>query len=145
LYPNENEYLNPLEPILKKNFKNINILKTNANLDKLLSDFGLIVLTNNNTSFLEMIGVDKPCILITNPEISFLRSGAEKYFEELKKVGIYHDSIDSCTNQISKIINNINYWWNNDEVIEAKNFFCKRFSRSTNIDLKEIENVLTKI
>ena len=52
-YPMENEYLNPLKPIIKKKFKKeFNFIKNRKKLKYIIKDFKLVILTNNNTCHL---------------------------------------------------------------------------------------------
>ena len=73
LYPNDNEYSNSIGDVLKNKYKDLNFIES-GDLKGIINNFKLIILTNNNTSFFETIGVNKPCILLVNKKISFLRS-----------------------------------------------------------------------
>ena len=68
LYPNDNEYSNSIGDITKNKYKDLNFIET-GDLE-IINKFKLVILTNNNTSFLETIDINKPCVLLVN-KISF--------------------------------------------------------------------------
>ena len=136
LYPNDNEYSNSIGDILKNKYKDLNFIES-GDLKGIINNFKLIILTNNNTSFLETIGVNKPCILLVNKKISFLRSSAFKYYKRLSKVKIFHNSIDSCIGHIKKNLDELYEWWDSTAVENVKQEFCNKYANTEDSSLKK--------
>ena len=65
-----------------------------------------------------------------DPEFSEVNKSAVKYYDILKKVGIFHDSPESAAKHLIKIWDNIDEWWESSEVINAKDIFIKLTQQS---------------
>ena len=136
LYPNDNEYSNSIGDVLKNKYKDLNFIET-GDLKEIINMFKLVILTNNNTSFLETIGVNKPCVLLVNKKISFLRSSAFKYYKKLSKVRIFHNSVDKCIEHITKNFDELYEWWDSKTVENVKKEFCKRYANTEDSSLQK--------
>lgn len=146
-HPSENKKnIVPIKDILMSEFNNeYKFINVGVDMFSIINDYKFIILTTNNTSFLEMIGLDKPCILLVNKEISFLRNNVLENFSNLAKANIYHTSINSCVKHILKINNKINDWWENKKTIEVKTKFKKKFANNEDKDLKKLSFILKNV
>ena len=106
---------------LKKNFINKNFYET-------LDQTKLVISTYNSTTFLELITINKPCLLYWDSNHWPLNHNSITYFNTLKKAGIFHTNINSLVKKIQQISPNINKWWynkQNQNVIQSfRNKFC---------------------
>ena len=73
-----------------------------------------------------------------NPNHWEIRTSAKIYFNNLKEVGILHESPETASKHVNLIWNDVNSWWNRKEVKEAVNTFKKNFCYSPN-------NLITRI
>ena len=107
--------------IKKKNFINKNFYET-------LDQTKLVISTYNSTTFLELITINKPCLLYWDSNHWPLNHNSITYFNTLKKAGIFHTNINSLVKKIQQISPNINKWWynkQNQNVIQSfRNKFC---------------------
>ncbi len=106
---------------LKKKFINKNLYET-------LNETELVISTYNSTTFLELITINKPCLLYWDLDHWPLNNKSQIYFNKLKKAGIFHTNINSLVKKIHQISPNINKWWyckKNQNLIKSfKDKFC---------------------
>lgn len=88
----------------------------------------IFVSTYNATTYLESFTMDIPTVIYWDPHFSELRDSAIPYFEELKRVGIFHETPQSAANHINSIWNDVDSWWYSAEVrrvvMNFKESFC---------------------
>ena len=102
----------------------------------------LIIATYNSTVFLETIMLDLPTVIFWNPQRSELRDSAIPYFEDLKRVGVFHESPDSAAKHVNNIWGNVNAWWQSPEVQEVLERFSKRYCYRPGDLLNRVEAAL---
>ena len=98
----------------------------------------VFISTYNATTFLEAFIMDLPTIIFWNPNHWELRDSAIPYFEELKKVGIFHESPESAACFLNKIWDDVDLWWNGPNVRKTLSTFKKQFCDNS-------ENIVDKI
>ncbi len=76
----------------------------------------ICISTYNATIFLESLSANIPTIVFFNIEQSQIRKDAVVYIDQLKKVGIFHDSPKSAADFLNKIESNIEGWWQSSDV-----------------------------
>ena len=100
----------------------------------------LFITTYNATTFLESFTANFPTIMFWNPEHWELRDSAKPYFDQLKKVGILHDTPQRAAQKVNEIFLDPGAWWQGQEVQEAKNNFCSRFANTSDHWLENWRN-----
>lgn len=98
---------------------------------KRLQESRLIVGTYNATTYLESFVANCPTVLFWNPHHWEIRQSEQSYFDELKQVGILHDTPESAARKINEIYKDPLAWWQGEEVQKAKNNFCHRFAKTS--------------
>jgi putative transferase (TIGR04331 family) len=101
---------------------------TNVKLHKRMNGCRLCVSTDNSTVFLETLAINFPTILFFNPAHWQLRPKAQPFYDELKRVGILHDSPESAAELVNRIFENPSDWWFQSERQRIIKFFCKEFA-----------------
>lgn len=142
LFPNDYERGMPLGDILKKSFPDINFLPLKSSFEKLMINSRLSIHTYDGTTFLEEIGVGRPCMSMFAPKLNPLRNSAQPFFDKLEEVGIHHKSPDSAANKINEISEHVDLWWNSSDVIEARKVFCKEFAFTIDDPLKYLRDII---
>ena len=64
-----------------------------------------------------------------NPHHWELRDTAIPYFEELKAVGIFHESAVSAAQHCARIWDDVESWWLRAEVQSSIQKFCHQYAR----------------
>jgi putative transferase (TIGR04331 family) len=136
-----------IENKIKSDFSEINI-SSNYKLSKLSKNSRIIISTFNSTTLLETISKNIPTVFFWNPIYHELSDFADIEYEKLFKVGVFHKDPLSAANHINKIWNEVDSWWNSENVRETINDFFIKFCRSENeikhifADVKKIDNFL---
>jgi len=107
-----------------KKLKNFDIDKKNNLLD-LAYNSKLIIICHLSTAFLESLSLNKPLILFLDKKFYEISNIAKKYFKLFEKVGLLHYNVNSIKNFLKK--NNLEDWWSNNKLQEARQEFLKQF------------------
>ena len=75
-----------------------------------------------------------PTVIFWDPNHWEVRKSAQPYFDQLNKVGIFHETPESAAYHIASVWDNVESWWNNLLTKNAVNNFCLMFAK-TNTDL----------
>jgi putative transferase (TIGR04331 family) len=68
-----------------------------------------------------------PTVIYWNAAHWELRDSAIPYFDELKRIGVFHETPESAANHIAKVWDNVEGWWNLKDVQEVLNSFKKNY------------------
>lgn len=126
-------------------FPNLIIDKGEENISKLFSITKLYIGTYNATSFLEALFLNIPSVIYWDLNQWEIRDDAKVYFENLKKVKVFHDNPFSAANHVNEIYNNVDEWWNSFDVVKEVSNFRKRFCDYRNNIVSEIEDSINKL
>ncbi len=110
-------------------FPEINIDDGKTSMKIRVAQCRIYISTYNATTFLETLLLNVPTIIYWNPLFWELREGAIPYFDELRNVGILHDTPESAASKVSEVWHNVQGWWSQDLIQDVRLFFCERFSR----------------
>ncbi len=88
----------------------------------------LCISTYNATTYLETFAANYPSLIFWNPKHWELRPAAQPYFDELRLVGILHDTPESAAAKVNEIYANPLDWWHQAEIQAAKDMFCNEFA-----------------
>ena len=105
----------------------------------------LYISTYNATTYLESLSMNIPTIIFWNQNHWELRDSAIPYFEQLKRVGIFHETPESAAHQMMKVWADVATWWYSEPVQTVRKEFCYRYSRMPERPLKVLEQVLRGI
>lgn len=89
----------------------------------------LVISTYNATTFLESFTMNVPTVIYWNPRHWELRDSAAPYFDDLRRVGIFHASPESAANHVAAIWDDVEGWWFGRDLQEALTRFKARYSR----------------
>jgi putative transferase (TIGR04331 family) len=142
LFPGDNARGNPMGVKLKKSFPWVHFLPLKSSLEGLLSSSRLSIHTYDGTTFLETIGVGRPCMIVFNPEITPIRKNAQPFYNKLEEVGIYHKTPESASKKIIEIYKDIENWWESNEVIDARELFCNEFALTVDEPLRYFRDII---
>jgi putative transferase (TIGR04331 family) len=101
-----------------------------------MKEIRLYVSTYNATTFLESFYLNIPTIMFWDFKFWEINSDAKPYYDELISVGILHQTPDSAAMKIGEIWNDVESWWESEEIQNARIRFCSRFSREVKEPMK---------
>ena len=105
----------------------------------------LCVSTYNSTTYLEVFVANVPTILFWNPSYEEVRASVRSYFDDLRRVGILHDTPESAAEKVNAVYEDPMSWWMSPELQQAKDRFCYQFARKSKNWLAEWKEELLKI
>lgn len=97
-------------------------------MERLMGKARIFISTYNATTFLESLSMDFPTIMFWNPKHWELRGPASPYLEQLKSVGIYHETPESAARQMEAVWHDVAGWWQSPEVQAVRQAFCSRYA-----------------
>jgi putative transferase (TIGR04331 family) len=102
----------------------------------------LYIATYNATTYLESLSLEVPTVIFWNPHHWELRDSAIPYFDDLKRVAIFHDNPDSAARHVSAIWDDVDTWWASPSVQDAVGKFMGRYCQQRDDLLDQVEAAL---
>jgi len=126
-------------------FPHLHIDNGRGPIDALIRRSRLCISTYNSTAYLESFSKAVPTVLFWDPVHWELRSSAVPYFDDLRRVGIFHETPESAAEHVGAIWDNVDAWWTSSRTREARERFTARFSGPTGKMLDRLEGVLREV
>ena len=139
---NEEEQEVPLGPQLIQNFPSLNFSSSTQSMLEVYDQSILNIFTYDGTSFLQSMALDVPCILISDPKTDPFSELARPFYHRLQEAGIYHTNVDSAYAHILLVTENIDTWWDSQNVQNARKVYCEMFTRISDTPLDDIVEAL---
>ncbi|WGW00507.1 LIC12162 family protein [Vibrio sp. YMD68] len=114
-------------------------------LKKSMSNSKICITTCNSTTFLEFIVSGIPTIAFWSESLFPIREEARQAFEELKSVGIFHESAVKAAEFVSSINQDVDGWWGDVKVQKAREKFCLSFAYTSENWLAEWKSELESV
>nr|WP_185805729.1 LIC12162 family protein [Chlorobium phaeovibrioides] len=108
------------------------------NIRQLIQKCRVFISTYNATTYLESMCWNIPTIFFWNPHHWELKDDATLYFDQLKSVGIFHETPDGAARQMKLVWDDVSGWWESPEVQTARRLFCERFAHIPDEPIKEM-------
>lgn len=130
---------------LKKEFPKLDVYIGKKPLIDQLRECRLFIGTHNGTAYLEVLAANYPSILFWNPNHWELRPSAQPYFDDLRRVGILYDSPEKAAEKVNEIYEDPESWWQQPEIQEVQQRFCRQFARTSASWLEEWSSELRRL
>ncbi len=127
LYPNDAYHWCQKERLIDV-FPSIKFDNLRRPFKELLNDYDIIVIDSNHTAMLEALLANKPTILFWASQLNELRSSALPFYEELRQVGILHDTPEAAAKKVNDIYHQPYDWWMRRDTQKARQKFCENFA-----------------
>lgn len=125
-------------------FPNLHLDPGNTDITGEIKRCRIYISTYNATTFLESFTMDIPTVIFWNTAHWELRASAKIYFDELRRVGIFHDSPTSAARHVAAIWEDVNAWWYSPEVRAVLENFKKTYCHLPSDLTRRVECVLRK-
>lgn len=93
---------------------------------------------NGGTGYLEFISANIPVIMFWDMTDSPIREEAAPFFDQLRSVGLFHDTPESAANHVRAIWNNIDAWWCSKAVKTVLETFSGQYCK---VNIKLVQNI----
>ena len=140
-----NEYGWYIDKRWKDQFSDIVLDDGTSNMDHLMRNSRIFVYTYNSTGYLESLSWNIPTLIFWNLDSSPLRDDAMPYYNRLKEAGIFHQTPQSAAAKVAEIWDDVPTWWNQQEIQEAREFFCYRYARTISNPTTVLKSILLSI
>lgn len=116
-----------------------------SNIYDLVRRSRLYISTYNATTYLEAFTMDVPTVIYWNENHNELRDSAVPYFEDLKRVGIFHGTPESAARHVTVIWEDVDAWWRSTEVREVLERFKSHYCNLPDNLLERVESTLSEV
>ena len=120
---------------------NIKIDKGVSKIDTLISKSRLVVHSYDSTGMLETLSDNIPTLAFWGPEVALVDS-AKPYYQLLIDAGIVHLSDKSVADKINEIWDDIDSWWKQSNVQNARIQFIHRYAKKSQKPITELKQIL---
>jgi len=120
-------------------------LSEGENFYQLLKESRLSVATYDSTIYCETLAANFPTVIFFDSSLYEINEEAKVYFNLLESVGIFHKTPKSASNFINSIFDDINEWWLNEDVQNARISFCETHALTSKTYLKDWKFAINKI
>jgi putative transferase (TIGR04331 family) len=120
---------------MKINYGEIDLFRT-------IKNSRIVIFTYDSTGLLETLSLNIPTLIYINNNLEFIRESAMEYYQMLIDVGILFTSYYTISDKINQIYENVDEWWNDENVQNARKTFCNKYARTINKPLIKLKNIL---
>ncbi len=120
----------------------LNIETKDVNIYELILNSRLVVYSYDSTGILENFSQNIPTLAFWQNNLDHLRDEVKNDYQILIDAGIIHLSVESATDKINEIWNDVDGWWYQKNVQEAKIKFCAKYARHCDYPAKKMANLL---
>lgn len=121
----------------------IKISKDDISIDTALQNSRLVVYGYNSTGMLETLSLNIPTLAWWDGEFDHLTDDAKPYYKLLADVGIIHFTEESIANKINLIWDDIDSWWNDIELQDARSKFCMQYAKTRTDPITQMASLLS--
>ena len=108
------------------------------------SNSRLFVGTYNATTYIDALCKNIPTVIFWDKTQWEIKTEAEPFFSDFKKVGVFHETPESAANHVNHIWSDIDYWWNSVDVQKARINFLNTYSSNMTESGEKILDKLEK-
>jgi putative transferase (TIGR04331 family) len=114
----------------RERFPDLRLDSGESDINGLVRQSRLYISSYNATTYLESFSMDVPTVIYWNPAHWELRPSAIPDFEDLARVGIFHETPESAARHVAMIWDQVDAWWSSPVVREVLQRFKYRYCRA---------------
>ena len=111
---------------------------------ELISQSRLIVHSYDSTGILETLSQNIPTLAFWQNDLDHLRDSAKPYYQLLVDAGIVHLTPESVAAKVNEVWDDVEGWWMQSDVQEARKIFCDRYVRVSTNPVSELKQILLR-
>jgi putative transferase (TIGR04331 family) len=132
------DFENSIQDRINDKCSNVHYAPMGTDYYKLLSNAKLVVATYNCTTPVESIAMNIPTIIFWHSEHWELTPSAIPLFNKLHACGIFHHSPESAALKVRQVWDDVDGWWQSQDVVSACIDFRMWFCRESREPTKEL-------
>lgn len=114
----------------------------NTSIIKLISQSRLVVHSYDSTGILETLSQNIPTLAFWQNGFEHLRESAKPYYQLLVDAGIIHFTATSASQKVNEIWDDVDGWWAQSNVQDARKQFCNRYARVSKNPVSELRQII---
>lgn len=126
----------------KAEFPDLNIDDGITSFNRLQKSARLLLFGYDSSGFAQALEANIPTIAILQVGFDQLNNFSIPYYSPLIDAGILHVSSDSAAKKINEIWDDVDKWWQTDEVQISRLLYCKQYARSSNFKAMQLLKLL---
>jgi putative transferase (TIGR04331 family) len=112
------------------------------NIQKLISKNRLVVHSYDSTGLIETLSQNIPTLAFWQNDLEHVKKSALPYYQSLINTGIVHLSAESVADKVNEIWHDVDGWWNQAHVQDARKQFCERYAKTHQSPVSELKRIL---
>lgn len=109
----------------------------------LIAQSRLVVHSYDSTGILETLSQNIPTLAFWQNGFDHLRESAKPYYQLLVDAGIVHFSPESVAAKANEVWDDVDAWWEQKKVQDARKQFCERYARQTQNPIRYLIHILS--
>jgi putative transferase (TIGR04331 family) len=97
------------------------------------------------TTWLETLSMNFPTVTFWDPKTVNILKSAQPYLDDLRRVGVLHDTPESAAKLVNEIYEDPISWWSSPDIQEVRGKFCHQFARTSDEWLSQWKEKLLDI
>ena len=126
----------------KSRFPNVQLEQPSKRMSFSVQKCRLFISTYTATTYNESLAANIPTVIYWDKRYWEYADYAEKDFNKLKSVGIFHDTPESAACHVNKVWNDVDEWWKNENVQSVRRAFCRKYANLDKKMIKRFANVM---
>ena len=102
----------------------------------------LVVHSYDSTGILETLSQNIPTLAFWQNNFDHLRDSAKPYYQLLVNAGIVHLTPESVAQKVNEVWDDVDGWWSQSIVQNARKQFCNQYARQSNNPVRELKQIL---
>jgi putative transferase (TIGR04331 family) len=92
---------------------------------------------------LETLSQNIPTLAFWQNGLDHLRESAKPYYQLLIDAGIVHLTSESAAQKVNEVWNDVDGWWKQSKVQDARKRFCEQYARQSLNPIKDLKLLLS--
>lgn len=113
-----------------------------GDIKSLVANSRLVVHSYDSTGILETLTQNIPTLAFWQNGFEHLRESAKPYYQLLADVGIIHLTPESIAQKVNAVWSDVDAWWMQDNLQDARKFFCNQYARPSQNPVNELIKLL---
>ncbi len=123
-------------------FSGLDIDAGNKDIHELFAQAKIVVCTYAGTTYNQALAANAPTVIFWNSKYERLHHTSDPLFQELLRVGIFHETPESAAAHIAGVWENINDWWQSADLQEVRARYCRSYAFLPEDSLTRLHNAL---
>jgi putative transferase (TIGR04331 family) len=126
-------------------FPSIKIYKGAESMYSQLRNSRLCIHDYLGTTWLETLSMNFPTVIFWDPKSVNILKSTQPFLDDLRRVGILHDTPESAAKLVNEIYEDPMSWWSSSDIQEVREKLCHQFARTSDEWLSQWKEELLKI